>query len=100
MVIFYALVINIITLFTLYTCVNNGNKSDTLFFKGRNILLKVRESLLINGKVLKVVHIVNVKVNCVKWNVSILITLNNSVNLLLVWVTPSALLIAECPHWR
>ena len=73
---------------------------DALFTLFLYIFRKIREFVLINRKILVVLHIVNVEVHAVERNFCIIVALDYAVNGLTVGVTPTALLVAECPERR
>ena len=73
---------------------------NTLLLLFFYIFCKIREFVFVNCEVLVVFHIVNVKIYAVERNLCIIITFDYAVNGSFVGITPTALLIAECPERR
>ena len=96
-IILQALLIDVVAVLYLNSCVNYGNKAYPLFFHIAHKLFKFGETLLVNGKILVTFHIVNIKIDTVKGYARSLVLLRNAADILLVFVSPTALSIAECP---
>ena len=92
-----ALFVNIVTLFYFYACVNNRHQMNitSLHFVCKG--LKLRKFFFAYGKVLVVIHIVNIKVNGVYWHTVAAVALHYRPYLVFVHIAPTALLIAKCP---
>ncbi len=88
---FQTFLIDLITLLNLYARINNRNQMNLLRLHLLHKLLKCRESLCIDRKILVVLHIINVKIHHVDWQLMVPISPHNTFNILSRLIPPSAL---------
>ena len=99
-IVLYAFFIDIIAVFDFYASVNNRNKVNALFFHVCGKFFQIREAFGINGKIFVPFHIINIQINAVQWNASILILFCDCANIFFGLIAPAALTISECPERR
>ena len=95
-----SLSINVIVLVFFHTGINNGNCLESLFFQVSNQLIGVCEVVLIPGEYSIAIHIINIKINSITWNLISSEICCQLSYLCLCLITPAALMIAKCPAHR
>ena len=93
-------VIDVIALFFFDGGVNDGDQPDSALLHLSCECFEVREPLRMHGKVLEVVHIVDIEVDHVKGDTGVLIAVRAAFDILLRRIAPAALPVAERPQRR
>ena len=99
MIITNTLNINIITIFNLYSSIYYRDKVYALFSHFCNKFFKIRERLFINCKIFIPLHIIYIKIYCVKRNTALTIFFNYFSDIVCCTIAPTALLKTKSPFW-
>ena len=96
----HALFINAVAVLDLDTGINDGNQMDALCLHIGSQSLQIRETLFIHGEVLVALHVVDVQIDAVQGNAGSLVLCSDFPDICLIFITPAALSVAECPERR
>ena len=98
----HTFVVNRISLFQLYTGIDNRHNLDTILRQIRNHLFRIRIALLIRcpGKYLVVIHIIDIQMNDIAGDFAFSHVGNNIPDFFLRHIAPAALMIAKGPLLR
>ena len=96
---FQTFFIHIISFFLFYTGIDDRNKMDMFFFHFFVKCRKIREGLVIQGKVFVSFHIVDIQIYTVQRNVQFSVFFHDLTNFVCTHVTPATLSITKCPFW-
>ena len=90
-IVFHAFLIHRIALFHLDSGINDRYKANSLLFHPLHKIRKIRKLLFIEREVLIILHIVNVHINHIQWNLIFAITLRYILKILSCLIAPAAL---------
>ena len=90
-IVFYAFLIHRVALFHLDSGINDRYKANPLLFHPLYKIRKIRKLLFIEREVLIILHIVNVHINHIQWNLIFAITLRYILKIFSCLIAPAAL---------
>ena len=96
----YALFVHLISFFYLYTGVNDRYQMNMLFFHLLYKFREIRKTFLVDSKIFKAFHIINIHINTFQWNMIFSVLFHYLADIFFIHIAPAALLIAKRPFWR
>ena len=96
---FQTFFVHIISFFLFYTGIDDRNQMDMFFFHFFVKCRKIREGLVIQGKVFVSFHIVDIQIHTIQRNVQFSVFFYDLTNFVCTHVTPATLTITKCPFW-
>ena len=97
---FHPFFVDRITFLNFYACVNNRYQVDMLFLHFFDKSWEIRKGFLIQSKVFKTFHIVDIQINAVQRDVQFPVSLFNFPDVLFRLITPAALAESKSPFGR